>query len=358
MRNNLISVIMPVFNAEKYLNDILTDLLGQTYDNMEIIIVDGGSIDLSWKIIQEFSKKDERIRAIQVENSGPSKSRNIGLDVSLGDYIRFIDADDRIPKNSIQEMKEAMENEDVDLIIGNYRIFPEQNYYTGELKENKVVNIREFTKEFIRNMKSFYYGVTWNKLYKREVIERYSIRFDEKLFWCEDFIFNLDYYTKIDRIYLLSNENGYYDYCRRENSITNTLNKRNSEEISYANQLRYQKVFEFCEKQGLQQEVYIQWKYSYLYDELTSLSKVKRIRDFKGQYKQFKRILNNKEIYLYVTYKEYDSKIWYILKRVLEKKCYFLGFTFFYLKWNCGRVIGLFSPDIRKKIKKILPKSL
>ena len=100
----IVSIIIPVYNAEHYLEDILNDLILQTYQKIEIIIINDGSKDGSADIIREYARKDNRIQYVLTENGGPSRARNLGLSIAQGDYIRFIDADDRLPLNSIQNM--------------------------------------------------------------------------------------------------------------------------------------------------------------------------------------------------------------------------------------------------------------
>ena len=104
MEKEKISIIIPVYNAESYIADILEELIKQTYSNLQIIAVDDGSTDKSRDIIESFMQKDKRVCLIASENRGPSSARNIGLEHADGEYIRFIDADDRLPEDSMEKL--------------------------------------------------------------------------------------------------------------------------------------------------------------------------------------------------------------------------------------------------------------
>ena len=203
--NERISVVLPVYNAEKYIRDALVDLTNQLYRDIEIIVIDDGSTDGSASIIQDFKENDDRIQFIHTKNGGPSKARNLALEIAKGKYIRFIDADDRIPNDSMSNLINAYrENTDIDLVIGNFMTDIKNGYFTGSELQNENVDSKRFAEIFLDYLKSFYFGVPWNKLYKREIIEKYHIRFNEEIDWCEDFLFNVEYFSKCKRMYILN----------------------------------------------------------------------------------------------------------------------------------------------------------
>lgn len=101
MQSKKISIIVPLYNAGKYIEQTIEDLITQTYQNIEIIMINDGSVDKSEDIVRKYAREDDRIKVISIENQGPSKARNVGLDLATGDYIRFVDADDRIPRDSM-----------------------------------------------------------------------------------------------------------------------------------------------------------------------------------------------------------------------------------------------------------------
>ena len=133
MQSKKISIILPMYNAEKYIGQILEELLGQTYQNTELLIINDGSTDSSEEIVSRYAQTDDRIRLVSIPNQGPSKARNTGLDLATGDYIRFVDADDRIGADSVEVLYEPYaEDPELDLVIGSYETVPEMGYFTGD----------------------------------------------------------------------------------------------------------------------------------------------------------------------------------------------------------------------------------
>ena len=120
MKDSKISIIVPVYNAEKYLVECLNSLVEQTYKNIEIILIDDGSIDNSAKICDEYAKKDERIKVVHQKNSGVSVARNNGLDMHTGDYVMFVDSDDWIELNTCEILINNIISNDKDILIYNY----------------------------------------------------------------------------------------------------------------------------------------------------------------------------------------------------------------------------------------------
>lgn len=348
-----ISVILPVYNAEKYLRDVLNDLLNQSYSNMEIIVVDDGSSDGSAKIIQEYTERNDKIQAIHIKNSGPSKARNVGLEIAKGEYIRFIDADDRIPEDSMKNMIEVYSaNIDVDLVIGNFITDINRGYFLGsELKEEKV-DSKKFAEIFIDYAKSFYFGVPWNKLYKREIIENNRIRFNEQIIWCEDFMFNVTYFSACKNMYILSRPKGLYKYCIRENGITFSLSERNIEEIVKIDELRYNHMKEYCDKLGLGEDFELEWKYSNLYEKLSVVTKYFRNEYIIEKYRKFKKYLSGDDVYQYICKKlnKTNHRVWNILKEAVETQKFVKAFLYFIAKGVQGKYMEKFHFIVDKEI--------
>lgn len=355
MRNELVSIIMPVYNAGDYLNLIFQDILNQTYQMFELIVINDGSMDNSWEVIQSFASRDARIVAINVKNGGPSKARNIGLQKAKGTYIRFVDADDRLPAESISKLVEWMTLEkDIDLVIGNYRCMPEHNYYKGDEFENMILEPKDFAKCFVKNMKAFYYGVTWNKLYKKEIIQEKKLFFEESMDWCEDLCFNLDYYANCKKICLCSLNDGIYTYCSREKSITSELSKRASVELEKVDKICYEKAYAYCVPLGLERTVQIEWKYYNLYYQLSEII----LRKEKHKYKTFKALLCRKDVEEYIEYKHNESHMWKFFYFIIDKKIYFIAYILFWLKGFVVSRFGKFVPRMKSWLHKFLPKVL
>lgn len=357
MKSNLVSVILPVFNAAEYLEQTFEDILHQSYQIIELIVIDDGSTDNSWEIIQQYAQKDKRVRAVQVNNGGPSKARNIGLEMVQGEFIRFIDADDRVSKDSIKTMVDkAKENYSIDLVIGNYLCIPDHNYFKGDTFNNLEIERKEFAKYFLKNAKSFYYGVAWNKLYKKEIIEQHHIRFDETLDWCEDLCFNLDYYEKCNIIALINSCEGVYTYYSREDSITAGLSIRAKEELQEMDKKRYEKILKYCSLLGLEETAKLEWKYSGLYYQLSGI--VMEPQKHRQKYKKFKKLMNQEEVRKYIWYKQAESKMWKFLKYVIKMKLYFVAYFLFWVKNIIVKRLDKATPQIKKLLQKFVPKTL
>ena len=117
------SIIVPVYNVEKYINECLSSLINQTYKNIEIVVINDGSSDNSLSLIEEYSRIDDRIRVIDQKNMGLGYTRNVGIDNAVGDYILFVDSDDYISLNTCEEIEAVLSyNNEVDIIVlGRYR---------------------------------------------------------------------------------------------------------------------------------------------------------------------------------------------------------------------------------------------
>ncbi|MGV4415210.1 glycosyltransferase family 2 protein [Chryseobacterium sp. T1] len=206
----LISVIVPVYNVEKYLEQCIQSILNQTYANFELILINDGSRDNSLSICQKYAQQDARIVLIDKENEGVSSARNIGIDIAKGEWITFIDSDDYISPSYFDI---ELLNEEFDLILLNIKT--ENLYYKFEKlhKEQTTLN------SFLSKRKLYHdYSGPCGKFYKSEIIHNYKLLFDEKISFGEDAVFNLEYiyYCNFFKIA----ENGYYVYRDLQNSLT------------------------------------------------------------------------------------------------------------------------------------------
>lgn len=201
MKNNLISIIIPIYNVEKYLAQCLDSIIHQTYKNLEIILIDDWSTDNSWKICDEYSKKDERIKVFHTKNWGLSTARNIWLKHSNGEYIWYIDSDDFIATDMYEILYKAAIESDSDITICNRHIWDQYNNWTENKKFPKETFVS--TDEALDNFyKSMY---VWNKLYKKNLIK--DISFVEML--AQDVLYNFTLFKKAKRICCI-NKCGYY----------------------------------------------------------------------------------------------------------------------------------------------------
>ncbi|MEI0487427.1 glycosyltransferase family 2 protein [Brachyspira intermedia] len=176
--NNFISVIIPVYNAEKYIEKCLISLMNQTYKNIEIICVNDGSTDNSYSLLEKFSKQDTRIKIFSHENSGPAKTRNVGLENSTGDYIMFCDADDYYSDNMCELMLTTLLNENVDFVSCSTNVI---DYFDSKFRkptEFVYYNVKHDGKHLINEYPIFDFNfVIWNKIFKKSILDKYSIKF-------------------------------------------------------------------------------------------------------------------------------------------------------------------------------------
>ena len=203
-----VSVIIPVYKAEYFLDKCVNSIINQTYENLEIILVDDGSPDNSPKMCDEWAQKDKRIKVIHKENGGASSARNEGLEECTGDYIYFCDSDDFIEINCIEKLVDKIKDNDV--VIMGY------NKVNGDKITAKVYNDKLSQNEFISEIiHEWDFGLLWNKLYKKEFIKS---KFNEKFKIREDLLFNSEYFKNVKKIGLINEP--LYNYIDNPNSLT------------------------------------------------------------------------------------------------------------------------------------------
>ena len=225
MNTPIVSIIVPVYNAAKPLGENKTvlhrcidSILNQEYRDYELIVVDDGSKDESGKILDEYAAKDERINVIHKENSGVSNTRNLAIQNARGKYIQFLDADDWITTDATKSLVRTMEESKADLVIADfYRVVGENTSHKGRIDSDKVLTRDKFADYMIQNPADYYYGVLWNKLYKKSIIDTYQLKMDTSLSWSEDFIFNLEYLLHVKNVAPL--QLPIYYYVKTEGSL-------------------------------------------------------------------------------------------------------------------------------------------
>ena len=236
-----VSIIVPVYNGEKVLQRCVDSILTQDYKDIEVILVDDGSKDTSFKIISEYAQKDNRVVPVHKNNGGVSSTRNKALSMASGDYIQFLDVDDWLPFDSTKQLVRAMEENDAQMVIGDfYRVVDDTISKKGSIKDDGLISRNEYADKMMLTPADFYYGVLWNKLYRKDIIDKYNIRMDENISYCEDTIFNLEYLLHVDNIYVLKVP--VYYYVKTEGSLVSqnlnlesTVNMKTSV-IKYYNQ--------------------------------------------------------------------------------------------------------------------------
>ena len=207
----MVSIIVPVYNAESYLNRCIDSILNQEYSDYELFLVDDGSKDSSGAICDAYAAKDDRIHVIHKENTGVSDSRNTAICQARGTYLQFLDSDDWITPDATKLLVRAATEHNCDMVIADfYRVVGERVSHKGDIEEDGVFSREEFASHMMENPADFYYGVLWNKLYRRDLIEKYQLRMDPSISWCEDFLFNLEYILHANVFYALQAPIYYY----------------------------------------------------------------------------------------------------------------------------------------------------
>lgn len=227
--NELVSIIVPIYNVEKYLEQCIDSILNQSYKNLEIILVDDGSPDNCGKICDRYAKSDKRIKVIHKKNGGLSEARNFGLDIARGEYIVFVDSDDYINVHMIKILLENIKKYSTDIVICNFNCFENINVVERNLSKNIKIGIYnniDIIKEYFLSS-PMELVVAWNKIYKRKLFDKDTYFPINRLY--EDLATSYKLYFKAQKICILDNR--LYYYRKRDNSITNSISKKNIEDL-------------------------------------------------------------------------------------------------------------------------------
>lgn len=209
-----ISIIMPVYNVEKYVGKAINSILTQTFTEYEFLIVDDGTKDRSGEICDKYAKKDARIRVIHKENGGAPSARNTAIDIAKGKYVYFMDADDWAASTMLADMYELAEKNDAQLVVCGYYIdtYYGKKHLTEKICEDNRIftNAQEFREESYRYFDHNMLYTPWNKLYRMDMLQKYNLKFPDTM-W-DDFPFNLSYLRNVERVVV--SDKAYYHFVR------------------------------------------------------------------------------------------------------------------------------------------------
>ena len=245
MTKPLVSIILPVYNAQNHIARCLDSICAQTWQNLEIIVLNDGSKDQSLPVCQEYRSRDQRILLVDKANSGVSDTRNLGLKLASGEYVQFVDSDDYIDPDFTQNLVTAAQEHHADLVIAPYKMVipagaskPEQvlekiQEDLGVMSVARPPEVREygflpqgvydkdtFARRLMDKPASYFYSVLWNKLYRRDILTRHDIRFTSEMRWAEDLVFNMQY-IQYAEVFASIPQPGYY-YVQNPQSICHT----------------------------------------------------------------------------------------------------------------------------------------
>ncbi|RTZ18816.1 glycosyltransferase, partial [Streptococcus pneumoniae] len=213
---DLISIVVPVYNVEKYLKKSIESILNQTYQNIEILLVDDGSTDSSGKICESFSKVDPRIRVFHKENGGLSDARNFGIEQMKGQYVAFIDSDDYISKDYVWKLYSSIKNNDSEVSICSFLLVDEKGEKIKDelLDSGKICLTGQQILEKVLTADGYRYVVAWNKLYRSTLFEK--LKFKKGMLYEDEFL-NYPLFWDCKRVSIV--EEPLYLYVQRKGSI-------------------------------------------------------------------------------------------------------------------------------------------
>ncbi|HZK39473.1 MAG TPA: glycosyltransferase [Clostridia bacterium] len=224
--NVLVSVIVPVYNSAEYLEACVTSIMSQTLKEIEIIIVDDGSTDASSDLCDSLLNYDSRVKVVHQKNSGASEARNMGLSLAVGEFISFVDSDDRIDSEMLELLYKKATEENAEIATCNFRAFSDSG-----VREN-VMNMTDGVIDYHNiDMLKFYmtFGqqtsiFLWNSIYRRDVIADNNLDFiSMKKVFSEDQLFNLCFFTSVNRACFINKS--MYNYYIRKNSLCRSSDK-------------------------------------------------------------------------------------------------------------------------------------
>ena len=327
-----VSVIVPVYNSEGKLDTCIKSLLNQSFKNIEIILVNDGSIDRSGEICDNYARLDDRISVFHKENGGVSSARNLGIDKSSGNYIMFCDSDDWMEYDCIQLLYHKIVDTDSDIIYsGIYR----EEYFNGRKVKDKVsgiskelcLNIDELNNylEYILNSIESPFMSPCAKLYRAQIIKSNKLYFDEKMVCLEDFYFNIQFLQNSEKIYLSKHVKYHYIGIRGKGGIQ----KRNKNNLTYETSNIYRelnKLLSSYEKSESLEKFLTYWfieNYKLVFDKL--LYEEKNL-ERKERNKILDNLCSNKEFCIFLKNNKDKVRLYNIIKNLVDKKLYTLSY--------------------------------
>ena len=205
-----VSIIIPVYNAEKLVNRIATSILKQPFRDFELILINDGSTDNTLETLRNIEKNDSRVRVYTKPNGGPSSARNLGLEKAQGKYIQFYDADDDITPNALRTIVQAIKESKSDLVVSGWKIssLTRQRLPYTLPRELITDNLKVYILRSIGTNGMLYN--LWNKLFRTDIIRKYNLRFREDISFGEDVIFAFHYFEHISSLQIIPDVTYYY----------------------------------------------------------------------------------------------------------------------------------------------------
>ena len=231
LTKGIVSVIVPAYNVSDYLDTFFTCMMNQTYENIEVIVIDDGSTDNSGEICDKWAKMESRIKVFHKDNGGLSSARNKGIELAQGEWMTFLDPDDTVSFGYIESLL-SLTTEDIDQVIGGWEsrdqdgntITSLQSTVSGVISKNEAIL-------WVFHPKYLWPGFAWGKLYRSSIIKENNLRFDESQWLCEDGVFSILFLCNIQGMVSFTTEPLYYYLVDRIGSNTYKSNEKYSEKV-------------------------------------------------------------------------------------------------------------------------------
>lgn len=308
MDNNLVSIIIPVYNVDQYLDDCLNSVLKQTYTNLEIIVVDDGSTDKSLEICHSYAAKDKRLKVIHQENAGVSAARNVGLSIMTGKYVLFIDSDDRIEQNMVEILvKEIEENEKNDAVFCGYKEFEDEtDRIIKEVVPSKSKRVDR--DNGVAEIFGEYATMLWNKMFRCSIIDKSDL-FDVTLKIGEDELWMVDVLKKANNIMLIGTP--LYYYRSRAEGASKGQVFSEAKMTDYESQKKVLKSINEYGSEAL--TLYAQQRLYYTGQDIMKLAY------YGGYFDAYEKINREIEDVRKIWYKNHSNKLGVIRRKLVEK---------------------------------------
>lgn len=293
--NKLISVVVPIYNMEKYLEKCINSIINQTYTNLEILLIDDGSTDKSKLIIDKFAREDSRIKAYHKKNGGLSDARNYGIKKATGEYIGFVDSDDYIEKDMYEKLYNNLIKYKADISVGSFNIIYENDNikkieYKSVFDKTSVLDSEEAIKLLFS--KNDFGNFAWNKLYKKKLFNNIKYPVNRKMEDLGTTYKLIDCSTRVVYTPLKL-----YNYYQRNGSIMRSRDIKFMNDLfilSYERFIFYDNKYGYLKDNYLNMTVTLLYSYIYLIDKDKYDGLIKKLNIFKIGYG-----LNYKEIIKY-----------------------------------------------------------
>lgn len=220
-----ISVIVPVYKAEKYLHRCVDCILNQTFTDFEVLLIDDGSPDRSGEICDEYAKKDSRVRVFHKENGGVSSARNVGLKHAVGEWIYFIDPDDYLFKKSFDILTSGI-SDNIEMVLAGYNevSLDGEVLYSETARKNQVIDIESAVEIYFTGGDYKFQGYLWNRLFRNDIIQQNGLIFNESIYYKEDGLFVVQYMCRMKKSVKYTTE-PIYNYVIHEDGAMGSLSK-------------------------------------------------------------------------------------------------------------------------------------